>query len=315
VQVNSPAPGNAPIAISVLICTRDRPRELARCLEAVFAQRYSMFEVIVVDNAPSDGATENLCSQLPVLYVREMRPGLSNARNQGIRSATHDVIAFTDDDTVPDPCWLEALAIAFMDPDVLAVTGRVTPGALETPAQVIFECACGGMSKGTEARTFSRDHLSEQQRIATQRMGVGANMAFRSQVFAKCGGFDPWLGAGAPGRAAEDLDMFHRVVEAGLTLRYEPDASVRHYHRRGIRDLQRQLEDAAAGYSAYIRKLAHSSSLRRTSVVRSEILWYGWLASRIALRAFGLKRVPSRFLVAQLRAAIQARRTGYAPPG
>ncbi|URK89336.1 glycosyltransferase family 2 protein (plasmid) [Rhizobium sp. RCAM05350] len=95
--------------MSVVVATRDRPAQLARCLDSLMSQNYSNFEIIVVDNAPSDNRTRQLVSELyssGVRYVRELRPGLAQAHNAGVARARHDLIAFTDDDVVCDRGWL-----------------------------------------------------------------------------------------------------------------------------------------------------------------------------------------------------------------
>jgi GT2 family glycosyltransferase len=233
----------------------------------------------------------------------ESKPGLSHARNLGVASARFDVIAFTDDDARPDPEWLHTIAQAFTDPHVMAVTGLVLPALLDTRAQSLFEYACGGMGKGARPAVFAGNAMSATARMAAERLGVGANMSFRRSVFERVGPFDTTLGVGSPGRAAEDLDMFHRVVAAGMTLRYEPAAMVRHHHRTDMDGLARQLDDAAHGYATYLDKLSAGRTVSRTSAALFRARWYAWLVARVILGTFGLKDVPSQLLRSQLRAA------------
>jgi hypothetical protein len=81
-----------------------------------------------------------LVAQMPdIRYVQEPRPGLSVARNTGIRQSKGDIIAFTDDDVTVHPNWIARLQQSFPDPQVMAVTGLVLPAELETEAQFIFE--------------------------------------------------------------------------------------------------------------------------------------------------------------------------------
>src|SRR5690349_20600159 len=101
--------------ISVVVCTRDRTGQLADCLKALLALDYPSFEIIVVDNAPSNDSTARLAACLPVRYARENNPGLDWARNRGVAEARHDIIAFTDDDVRPDRFWLHAIGRAFLE--------------------------------------------------------------------------------------------------------------------------------------------------------------------------------------------------------
>ena len=93
--------------ITIVVCTRNRTAQLSTCLDTLLALDYSTYEIIIVDNAPSDNATYDLATSLPVRYVREKRPGLDWARNRGIKEARYDIIAFTDDDVRVDPYWLQ----------------------------------------------------------------------------------------------------------------------------------------------------------------------------------------------------------------
>jgi len=293
--------------VSVVVCTRDRPELLRSCLAALLKQTRSDFEVLVVDNAPSDGSTEMLCAELPVRYLREPQPGLARARNLGIRHATADIVAFTDDDTVPDAAWIQGLAAAFSDQRVMAVTGRVEAAELESAAQRYFENAAGGMSKGATARLFVGRSMNVFDLISAQSVGVGANMAVRREVFEKIGTFDTRLGTGTAARGAEDIDMFHRILAAGLTLRYEPAALVHHRHRRDMAGLRQQLFDAGCGFGVYLLLLASKGTVPRSGVVRYVAgRWVPWLWGRLLKGLVHRHSLPLPLLWAQLAGALQA---------
>ena len=302
------SPGDG-MPISVVICTRDRPAYIAACLEAVLAQTHSAGEIIVIENTPSSDEAARLIRHYPVRHRIEAKPGLSHARNLGLACCRFDVIAFTDDDARPDPDWLRGITHAFADQQVVAVTGLVLPAALETAAESLFEHACGGMGKGARPIQYAGATMSLSARMAVERLGVGANMAFRRAAFDRVGLFDPLLGAGSPGRSAEDLDMFHRIVAAGLTLRYEPAAIVRHHHRAEMDDLVRQLNDAAYGYARYLEKLCTGVTVPGRSASLFRARWYARMIGRVVLGSLGLKDVPTALLRSQLRSALAARRT------
>ena len=126
-------------ACTVIVCTRDRPDDLRNCLESILLSRPCATEIIVVDNAPPNDATARLVTEYPVKYVVEPRQGLNWARTCGARTATSDLLLYTDDDVAVDAGWVSAMGKPFADPQVGAVTGLVLARELETPTQEAFE--------------------------------------------------------------------------------------------------------------------------------------------------------------------------------
>ncbi|RPJ43573.1 MAG: glycosyltransferase family 2 protein, partial [Candidatus Latescibacterota bacterium] len=113
---------------SICVPTRNRPDDLARCLAAIRRMPDDGQEVLVVDSASDGDASEKVARGFPgVRYFREERPGLDRARNRGLREARMPIVAFTDDDAMPEPFWLRALERAFDDRLVLAATGLTLP--------------------------------------------------------------------------------------------------------------------------------------------------------------------------------------------
>ncbi|MGH7494718.1 MAG: glycosyltransferase family 2 protein [bacterium] len=145
--------------VTVAVCTRNRTAELSICLEALRSLDYTAMDLLVIDNAPSNDATECLVrAQYPeVRYVCEPRPGLDWARNRAIAEAQGEIIAFTDDDVIVDDNWVNALSQVFAEnPDVMVVTGLVVPYELETKAQSLFE-GYGGFGRGFKRQWYRVD--------------------------------------------------------------------------------------------------------------------------------------------------------------
>ena len=291
--------------ISVVICTRNRPELLERCLASFGQLDYPDYEIIVVDNAPENDATRVVVERSPARYAREDRPGLDWARNRGWSDAAHDIIAYTDDDAVVSPGWLKGIARGFENPAIMAVTGLVAPYEMDTPAQVLFEHVYGGMGKGFTGRLFHRTQMRPSQLIAIYGVGVGANMAFRRAVFQQLGGFDTALDVGTPSSGGGDLDMFHRVVAGGLPLWYEPRALIWHQHRRELSELERQLGNDGRSFGVYLQKLWKTRTVPRKSLVRfATWQWGRWLVGRVAVGLMGRHRMPLPLLWAGLRGAL-----------
>jgi GT2 family glycosyltransferase len=254
----SPAEPDGPTArATVAIATRDRPTSLARCLGTVLAVDHPAFDVVVVDNAPSDDRARAVVARFPgVRYVREDRPGLARAHNAALPHVTGEVVAFTDDDVEVDPRWLRRLTDGFADPRVACVTGMIFPAEVETPAQAWIE-AHAGFGKGFERQVFDLDEHRPDDALfpfTAGRLGSGANMAFRTEALRGLGGFDETLGVGTPARGGDDLAAFYDVIRAGHRLVYEPAALVLHHHHADTAAVRRLAFSYGIGLSAYLTR-------------------------------------------------------------
>ncbi len=261
--------------ISIVVCTRNRTTQLYHCLQALLVLPYPNYEIIIVDNAPDNDDTQRLVADLPVHYVREDRPGLDWARNRGIAEAQHDIIAFTDDDACVDAHWLHAIAHTFLDKEVMGASGYVAPAELDTTAQQIFELGYGGMGHGFVRRHIRKKGLTEKQLLWASSFGIGANMAFRREVFLKTGGFDTALDVGTPSRGAGDIEMFHRLVNSGYHFVYEPAMLVWHYHRKENAALYRQIFNNGCSFGCYLIDCFRKNTVSRFAILQFFI--FEWL--------------------------------------
>lgn len=292
--------------ITVAVCTRDRADSLRECLRSLLSTLYRPIEILVVDNAPTCGATRELVAETArrdprVRYTCEPAPGLSRARNRALAEASHDIVAFTDDDTLADPGWPTALAAGFAaDPAAVCVTGLVMPSALDTASERYFDARYGSRTV-FEPRRFDLSGHGRATGLYPFTAGVfgtGANFAVRRRALTGIGGFDPLLGAGGPGRGGEDLDMFLRVILAGGRICYVPTAFVWHRHRTDTRALGEQVHSYGHGLGAYLAKHAANRELQ-SALLRHGIRQAGLMAGsmRHASRASRLGAVGTRLAV------------------
>lgn len=247
----------------VVVATRDRKDSLARCLDSLLKQDHPDFEIVVVDNAPSNDETMAMVQQVyaptgKVFYLREECPGLSNAHNRGLDGLTAEIVAFTDDDVIADRHWLSSLVRPFAESaETGCVTGSIVPAELETRAQYWTELH-GGFLKSAKVQVFDLEANRPDNPLfpyAAGMFGSGANMAFRRSALMAMGGFEPALGAGTIARGGDDLAAFADVVVAGGRLVYNPRALVWHFHRRGEDGMARQAFGYGVGLGAYLTRL------------------------------------------------------------
>lgn len=196
--------------VSVVIPTRDRPRELVACLEALTQQTFpaESYEILICD----DGSTEDLQpelrpfqARLNLSYLKQLPQGPAAARNLGIRKARAPIVAMTDSDTLPDREWLAQLMAALQaNPRAVAVEGKVTA---EKPDEF------GALGEGPT-------NLSGGVYLT-------CNCAYRRDVLLKAGGFDESF----PYPAYEDVELAARVRPWG-EIAWQPAAVVYHPRRR-----------------------------------------------------------------------------------
>jgi GT2 family glycosyltransferase len=269
-------------SLTVAICTKDRPENLARCLQSLLNLQTSAskLEILVIDNAPSNERTQELVASLPgVRYVREPKPGLDFARNRALHSATGELLAFLDDDVVVDRKWLEGLMEAWAEnSDAAAFTGLVLPYELATEAQILFEQR-GGFRRGFEKIRYGQVLPGNPLHpCGAGIFGAGCNMTFHREILLKIGGFDEALDTGAPLPGGGDLDIFYRIIRAGYPLVYEPQYLVFHQHRREYEKLRRQYWTWGLGFMAFVVKSYQSDPPQRSQLRR--LVWW-WIKDQL----------------------------------
>jgi glycosyltransferase involved in cell wall biosynthesis len=195
--------------ISVVVVTRDRPEMLRETLAALQAQTYSKCAIVVADNG-TDPRTRKIAREAGAQYISAEGLALGAARQAGVDAAPGQIVAFTDDDCLPQPEWLERIVDTFRrHPELHGLQGRTeaAPGAVGSHA----------------IRITQPDPLFQT-----------CNMAYRSGAIQRAGGFDPrfrgWF---------EDTAMAARVLQHG-PIGFEPEALVTH------RSTERKSMDRAA---------------------------------------------------------------------
>jgi GT2 family glycosyltransferase len=212
---------------SVVIPTRNRPQAIENCLDALAAQTLppGSFEVLVVD----DGSEPALAldparwtSKFELKLIRQNNTGPGGARNRGVAEARGEFLAFTDDDCLPTPTWLEKL-VAALRANPQAMIGGSTFNGLKNDlfaetSQLILEMVY---------EHFNRDP-------ANAYFFASNNMAMRRDNFLEIGSFDPSFRV-----ASEDREFCDRWRMRGRSLVWERDALIEHRHAQTLADFCR----------------------------------------------------------------------------
>ncbi len=273
-------------SVSVIICTRNRAPSLKRTLDRLLHLNVTgveRFEVVVVDNGSEDSTPEiiALCAAVApftLRYVHEPQPGLSVARNTGLRAADGDLIMFTDDDCLADRDWVYAALGAFNGNLLQIVGGRVD---LHDPTHL-------------DVTTRSGNSV-ERLQSASSLLGFmhGANMAFGRSVVDAIGYFDKRLGAGSALKSAEDIDFICRAFTMGIPIVFHPTVVVSHDHGRiGLKAHRRLLRGYYIGAGAAAAKQLLDGRSEFVKILYWDIraAARSWKSGRITSRDFLLRR-------------------------
>lgn len=205
-MTDQPKPG-----VTVAIATRNRADRLAGLLAALSAQTMpaDQFDVVIVDDASTDDTASVLAelarsTTLPLLVVtNERQLGPAASRNVAWRAAGAPVVAFTDDDCLPEPEWLAAGTRAMAD-GAAVVVGRTAP----RPDQ----------------RALLGQPFARTVDVSSLRFFESCNVFYRRAELEAVGGFDDAYAF----PAGEDTDLGLRVIERDAVATFAPDAVVHH---------------------------------------------------------------------------------------
>ena len=239
------------LPVSVVVVSRDRPDALKRCLTGVSQMRYPAFEVVVVADKDGAAAAEALPFARDLKIVPFDQANISSARNLGISHAAGDVIAFIDDDAVPEPSWLTHLAAPFARDDIAAAGG--------------FVRGRNGISFQNKARSVDARGYTEEIEVTSEGATVfipkaqraikteGTNMAVRRDVLFTLEGFDPAFAS-----FLDETDLNLRLARAALATAVVPTAQVHHGYaaspRRRSDRVPSDLFDIGASWAVFQRK-------------------------------------------------------------
>ena len=210
--------------ISVIIPAHNRPDAIVRCLDALAAQTVAAwsFEVIVVDDGsepPLAIDASRWTARFPLMVIHQRNTGPSGARNRGVAATQAEFLAFTDDDCLPEPTWLDRLLATLRDSPTALVGGSTRNGRSDD--------ICSETSQLIVELVY-RHFNSDRQRAY---FFASNNFACARHSFEASGGFDQSFRL-----ASEDRDFCDRWRMNGAPLIWLEDAWIEHHHPQTFRE-------------------------------------------------------------------------------
>jgi hypothetical protein len=299
---------------AIVVCTRERPDDLRRCLASVVAARLDGSPIIIVDQSRSDESESVVRAVMAehgdIDYVRSTRTGVTTARNEGASRTKHDVLLFTDDDCEVDPTWARAWA-EVLDSDSTIGLGF---GTVSAPPYDIADGTLPTFDPGPVPRAVGPEVL----RRGPIHLGLGANMAMRRSTWQRAGGFDEHLGPGSEFPAAEEGDMVVRVIDLEETIALAATPRVIHHGvRQGSAAANLMRGYCLAGGAMYGKHIR--SGDRRAIVWAARELWQlsrkaAWnAATGVRPTGFNAARFFVKGLVLSTRTPIDKAHRMYTP--
>ncbi len=208
--------------LTVVVITWNRPLYAKACLEHLLRSVDVPDQILVVD-ASADSQTRDIVAAMTHVTYIAFPAGaghMTASRNEALRHADGEIVAFLDDDANVEPEWASALREAYADPSIAAAAGRTRNGLAGEGTAAINE-----IGRFLPDGTLTGNFAAAVDEMVDIDHGIGANMSFRRATLELLGGFR----ADYPGTALrEDTDIFLRVRMLGLRSVFVPRAVVHH---------------------------------------------------------------------------------------
>jgi len=218
--------------VTVLISTWNDAARLAITLDA-FAQCEVppglQWQLVIVNNNCTDNTDDVVHSylkKLPITYVKEPRPGLSQARNTGLKAATGRLIIFTDDDVKPCREWISLYWAAYQKNRI----GHFWGGPIESEFE--GEMPDEELLRLAPYSVRGLDYGPKEHPLSEKNYFISANWAAPLEAVREVGAFDVSRGLNPQSKrlvTGEESDLMDRLRTRGLTGLYLPRARLKHW--------------------------------------------------------------------------------------
>jgi GT2 family glycosyltransferase len=217
-------------SFSIIIVTWNALEHLQRFLPSVAATDYSDFEIIIANNASTDGSIHWIEENYPEckIITYDNNYGYAAGNNRAVKYATGDILIFLNNDVEVSPSWLTPLNHAFQDESVGIAQPKLR--SVEQPEHFEYAGAAGGFidwmgytfCRGRILDTIEKDE-GQYDDSGDIFWASGAAFAIRKELFQDSGGFDEDFEF-----HMEEIDLCWRCLKLGQKIRYCPDSIVYH---------------------------------------------------------------------------------------
>lgn len=202
--------------ITVIMPVYNEEARILDTLGALYANTVPPDEVILADGSSTDRTVELVRERFPqVRIVENPRHHAAAGRNEGIKQARGDILAFTDGDCIAAPDWIEQITKAFAEYDIDGLGGKV----LTAPPENRIEEYWGTLAWNLIMSFGDDPYVVDQCRL--NDAFVTANCAYKRKLLIQLRGFSNWFA-----NNAEDVDLCWRAVQAGAKLMYIPGVQI-----------------------------------------------------------------------------------------
>ena len=216
------------INISVVIPTYNEENCIEECLRSILDGTEKPLEIIVADGGSTD-ATVEIAKRVGVNVIPNPHKHAAGGRNEGIKVAKGNVIAFIDADCIADADWLKEIKYTFANEDVDGLGTYIEPAEFANKYEKFW-----GIFSLKMIMTYGDEPYYVKNKTLNDAF-ITASCAYTKELLDKLNGFDNWFA-----NNAEDIDICWRALDAGARLKYEPKAKIKAHSPTDLKGIKRK---------------------------------------------------------------------------
>lgn len=216
------------IKVSIVIPTYNEEKYIGTCLSSIKNGSVTPLEIIVADGGSSD-KTVKIAKKMGAIVIDNPLRHAAGGRNEGIKVAKGNVIAFIDADCIADKKWLEEIKKSFENDNIDGLGTYIEPAEFENKYEQFW-----GIFSLKELMTYGIEPYYVRKKTLNDAF-ITASCAYTKELLEQLNGFDNWFA-----NNAEDIDICWRAIDAGAKLKYEPKAKIKAHSPTDIKGIKRK---------------------------------------------------------------------------